>query len=142
MSHQDQLSAWTTSVSTNLPHRSKPQATVLALWSFGIVCTRSCGRSTVATLLALLLNQKRAAVEQRLYDGCLDASDKAGGKRQALDVTTCFVPLLRWMVRLWRSTQRARTIDASSLGDRFTQRYGIHCQAPNFVGSSSGEETS
>src|SRR5919199_1043841 len=119
MSRQAQLSEWTTTVSTNLPHLSKPQATVLALWSFGMVITRTCGRGTGATFLALLLNQKLASVEQRLYDWCLDASDKAGGKRQAVDVTPCFVPLLRWIVRLWSSTQLALTIDASSLGDRF-----------------------
>ena len=120
MSRQDQLSEWTTSVSTNMPHLSKPQATVLALWSFGIVLTRSCGRGTVATFLALVLNQKLASVEQRLYDWCLDAQDKAGGKRQALDVTHSFVPLLTWVVRLWSSKQLALTLDASSLGARFT----------------------
>ena len=49
MSRQAQLSEWTTTVSTNLPQLSKPQATVLALWSFGIAFTRSCGRGTVAT---------------------------------------------------------------------------------------------
>src|SRR5918997_1284382 len=119
MSRQDQLSEWTTTVSTNLPHLSKPQAAVLALWSFGIVITRSCGRGTVATFLALLLEQKLASVEQRLYDWCLDAADKAGGKRQAIDVTHSFVPLLNWIVRLWSSQQIALTIDASSLGDRF-----------------------
>jgi hypothetical protein len=106
-------------VSTNLPHLTKPQATVLALWSFGIAFTRCCGRGTVATFLALLLHDKLANIEQRLYEWCLDAPDKAGSKRQALDVTTCFAPLLGWIVRLWDSTQLALTVDASSLGDRF-----------------------
>ncbi len=119
MSRPDGLSEWTTTVSTNLPHLTKPQATVLALWSFGIALTRSCGRGTVATFLALLLEQKVATVEQRLYEWCLDAPDKAGVKRQALDVTTCFVPLLGWIVRLWDRPQLALTVDASSLGDRF-----------------------
>ena len=119
MSRHDELSAWTTLVSTNLPHLSKPQATVLALWSFGITFTRCCGRGTVATFLALLLQQKVATVEQRLYEWCLDAPAKAGPKRTALDVTTCFVPLLHWIVRLWTSPQLALTIDASSLSDRF-----------------------
>ena len=106
-------------MSTNLPHLSKPQGAVLALWSFGIVFTRSCGRGTVATFLALLLGQKGANIEQRLYEWCLDAPAKAGATRQALDVTTCFVPLLGWIVRLWGSTQLALTLDATSLGDRF-----------------------
>lgn len=119
MSRHDGLSEWTTTVSTNMPHLSTPQARLLAWWSYGIAFTRSCGRGTVATFLALLLDQKLANVEQRLYEWCKDAPDKAGHKRQELDVSLCFVPLLRWIVRLWRSTQLALTIDASSLGDRF-----------------------
>ncbi len=119
MSRHEELSQWTTCVSTNLPHLSKPQATVLALWSFGITCTRSSGRLTVATFLALLVGQKVATIEQRLYDWCRDATDKAGDHRAELDVTTCFVPLLRWIVRLWRSDQIALTLDATSLSDQF-----------------------
>src|SRR3954471_4484054 len=119
MARHDRLSQWTDCVSTNMPHLTKPQATVLALWSFGMACTRSCGRSTVATFLALLLGQKLANLEQQLYEWCLDAKDKAGSKRTALDVSICFVPLLRWIVRLWSSEQIALRLDASSLGDRF-----------------------
>jgi DDE family transposase len=119
MTRLDGLSQWTDCVSTNMAHLTKPQATVLALWSFGIACTRSCGRLTVATFLGLLLHTKVANLEQRLYEWCLDAPDKAGTKRTSLDVTTCFVPLLRWIVRLWASTQIALTLDATSLGDRF-----------------------
>src|SRR5437867_11894013 len=84
MARHDGLSQWTDCVSTNMPHLTKPQATVLALWSFGIACTRSCGRGTVATFLALLLNQKLATLDQRLYEWCLDAKDKAGKKRTSL----------------------------------------------------------
>src|SRR5438874_7987027 len=119
MTRHDGLSQWTDGVSSNMPHLSKPQATVLAMWSFGIACTRSCGRSTVATFLALLLQQPLANLEQRLYEWCLDAKDKAGKKRTSLDVTLCFVPLLRWIVSLWSSEQIALTLDATSLGDRF-----------------------
>jgi len=119
MARHDGLSQWTESVSTNIPHLTKPQATVLALWSFGIACTRSSGRSTVATFLALLLEQPLANLEQRLYEWCLDAKDKAGIKRTDLDVNLCFVPLLGWIVSLWTSEQIALTIDASSLGERF-----------------------
>src|SRR5438874_4630746 len=107
MARHNGLSQWTDCVSTNMPHLTKPQATVLALWSFGIACTRSCGRLTVATFLALLLHQKVATLEQRLYEWCLDAPAKAGTKRTSLDVTSCFVPLLRWIVRLWTATQIA-----------------------------------
>lgn len=119
MSRQPGLSAWTDCVSTHMPHLSVPQARVLALWSYGIALTRSCGRLTVATFLALLLRQKVASIEQRLYEWCCPAAHKAGGQRQTMDVTTCFMPLLRWVVALWSSTQMALALDATSLGARF-----------------------
>src|SRR6266542_1445064 len=74
MARHDGLSQWTDCVSSNMPHLTKPQATVLALWSFGMACTRSCGRTTVATFLALLLREPLANLEQRLYEWCLDAN--------------------------------------------------------------------
>ncbi len=119
MARHAELSQWTECLSSNMPHLTTPQATVLALWSFGIACTRSCGRLTVATFLALLLGQKVANLEQRLYEWCLSAKDKAGAKRTDLDVTTCFVPLLAWIIRLWTTSQIALTIDATSLSDQF-----------------------
>jgi hypothetical protein len=119
MSRQPGLSEWTDLVSTHMPHLSVPQARVLALWSYGIALTRSCGRLTVATFLALLLRQKVATVEQRLYEWCCPAACKAGAKRQTVDVTTCFVPLLRWIVTLWRGSHLALALDATSLGARF-----------------------
>src|SRR5690349_13500431 len=118
MTRHERLSQWTDCVSTNLPQLTKPQATLLALWSFGIACTKCCGRLTVATFLALLLRQKVANIEQRLYEWCLDAKDKAGSKRTDLDVSCSFVALLRWIVSLWSTSQLALTLDATSLGDR------------------------
>jgi hypothetical protein len=102
-----------------MPHLSVPQARVLALWSYGIALTQSCGRLTVATFLALLMGQKVATVEQRLYEWCCDTSHKAGAKRRTLDVTTCFVPLLRWIVTVWTGTHLALALDATTLGARF-----------------------
>ena len=119
MSRHPGLSEWIDLVSTHMPHLSVPQARVLALWSYGIALTRSCGRLTVATFLALLMRQKVATVEQRLYEWCCDTPHKAGAKRQTLDVTTCFRPLLRWIVALWSGTQMALALDATSLGARF-----------------------
>src|SRR5438093_6585971 len=101
MSRQPGLSEWIDLVSTHMPHLSVPQARVLALWSYGIALTRSCGRLTVATFPALLMRQKVATVEPRLYEWCCPAVDNAGAQRQTLDVTTCFAPLLRWIVTLW-----------------------------------------
>ncbi len=119
MSRHDGLSDWTAEVSKRMPHLTKPQAVVLAMWSFGIALTRSCGRRTVALFLAMLLGQKVGTVEQRLREWCYNVSDKRGQKRQALDVTTCFVPLLKWIISLWSGTAIALVLDATTLGDRF-----------------------
>ena len=124
MAHQDQLSEWFAMVSTNFPCLSRPQAHVLALWSYGIVMTRCCGRTTVAAFLALLLHRKAASLNQQLQEWLLPASAKAGAKRgikrATLEVTTCFVPLLAWVLRLWHTTTLALAIDATTLQDRFT----------------------
>ncbi len=122
MTHYTAVSEWTTCVSRTLPHLSTPQATVLAWWRFGIAVTRSCGRLTVATVLALLLTRTVATVEQRLDEWCVEAPRKAGAQRQALAVTTWFVPFLAWIVRVWHGNHIALTIDATTLRDRFVAR--------------------
>ena len=119
MSRSDSLLQWTACVSRNLPQLSVSQARVLAWWSFGIVMVGSCGRYTVATFLGLLCKQKVNTVEQRLYEWCLDAKDKAGKHRQEVDLSLCQLALMQWIVRLWVGTQMALTLDATSLGDRF-----------------------
>lgn len=119
MSRQDGLSLWMRSVSSHMPHLSKPQASVLALWSYGIAIMRTCGRCTVAQFVSQLLEQPGATVEQRLREWCYDAPNKRGKRRRELDVSTCFVPLLQWVVRLWTTTRIALALDATQLSDRF-----------------------
>jgi hypothetical protein len=109
-----------------MDHLSAPQATVLALWSFGMVLAQSCGLTSVAATLARLLGKKEGSVRQQLREWCYEAPRKAGAKRgdkrQELDVSTCFVPLLRWVLAWWPPTERrlALVMDASTLGQRFT----------------------
>ena len=121
MQEQNALDSWIGTVSQYMPNLSKPQATVLALWSFGIVMTRSCGLTSVAAFLALMLGQKEGTLRQRLREWYREAGAKAGEKRQALDVTCCFAPLLRWVLSWWSAEERrlALAMDASALGDRF-----------------------
>ena len=47
MSYPDAFSQWKQTVSTQLPHLSRPQALVLALWSYAMIFARSCGTTLV-----------------------------------------------------------------------------------------------
>jgi len=120
------LSQWQQTVSTQLPQLSKPQATVLALWSLGIILAQSCGLSSVAVILATLLDRTETTIREQLRDWCRDGAHKAGAKhgakRRSLEVRTCFAPLLRWVVALHPTDcrQLALAMDASTLGQRFT----------------------
>lgn len=126
MARSEGLSQWTETVSSHMPHLSKAQVVVLALWSFGMVLAQSCGISSVVTVLAPLVGRKDDAIRQQLREWCYDAPHKAGAKRtikrQELNVTTCFAPLLRWVLAWWPPSEKrlALAMDASTLGQRFT----------------------
>jgi len=128
MSHQDGLSQWSATVSTRLPQLSKPQAAVLALWSDGMVVAQSCGITTVTTFLGVLRGQPAGTLRQRLRDWGDDAPDKRGDQRgdqrRDRDVTTCFAPLLSWVLAWWAPGEQrlALALDAGTLGQRFTVR--------------------
>ena len=49
----------------------------------------------------------------------LRSLSQSGSQTAAPDVTTCFVPLLRWIVTLWTGTHLALALDATTLGARF-----------------------
>jgi hypothetical protein len=119
MAYQKAVSQWTTEVTTHLPHLSKPQATVLALWSLGMVLARSCALSAVASWLAAWLGRKENTVRQQLREFCYEARAKRGSRRQALVVENCFAPLLAWVLRGWEGSQLALALDATQLGQRF-----------------------
>jgi hypothetical protein len=120
MAHPEGLSQWTALVTRELPVLSTPHARVLALWSYGIALTRSCACPTVACFLALVLGKKYEALRQCLGEWCYDAADQQGLNRRDVEVTTCFAPLLAWVLRLWTGKQVALALDATSLGDQFT----------------------
>src|SRR5213082_3962997 len=88
MSHRKALSQWEQTVSRYLPQLSRPQAAVLALWSYGMVLAKSCGITSVVALLAPLVGQSESTLRQRLREWCYDAKDKKGKQRQELDVSS------------------------------------------------------
>jgi hypothetical protein len=122
MSYPDPLSEWREIVSRAFPALSRPQATVLALWSYGMVMAKSCGITLVCATLALQLGASEANLVQRLREWCYASKNKRGVKRQELEVSTCFAPLLRWILDWWPANEMRLVIalDASTLKKRFT----------------------
>ena len=122
MTCSHRLSQWTATVSRHLPQLSRPQARVLALWSFGMVFVQSCGISQISALVGLLLEQQEATVRQCLREWLYGAADKQGKQRREVQVSDCFGPLLRWVLEHWPQGERrvALALDATTLGQRFT----------------------
>ena len=122
MSQQSPLSQWIETVSTMLPKLSRPQAKVLAYWSFGMVLAKSCGITLVCAALALQVDSSEQSLLQRLREWCYGAEDKKGKKRRELDVSTCFGPLLQWILAWWPADEPrlALALDATTLKKRFT----------------------
>jgi hypothetical protein len=122
MARPDRLSQWTQEVSTAFAHLSKPQLGGLVLWSAGMALSGVAGINQLSALLALVLHEQEQTVFQRLREWYLDAEQKSGKQRRELEVSTCFAPLLGWVLRLWRSEKRQvpLVLDATSLGNRWT----------------------
>ena len=120
MSCHPRVTEWATTIQTHLPHLSKPQITVLALWSLGLVLARSCALTAVSACLAPWLHGKENTLRQRWREFYYEAPAKRGKARQAVVVETCFAPLLAWVLSLWEGTQLALALEATTLGDRFT----------------------
>ncbi len=113
---------WRCTVIKHMPHLSKPQAVVLAMWSFGIAMTHFCGLSTVAVFLAELLNKPENTMGERLRQWYKPRCAKGSRKRAQLEVSLCFVPLLQWILSWWSDSEKSKVLaaDASTLGERFT----------------------
>ncbi len=90
--------------------------------SAGIALSGVAGITQISALLALVLEQQEQTVFQRLREWYLDAKHKSGKKRRELDVTSCFAPLLQWIVHLWGNGNRqlVLVLDATTLGERWT----------------------
>lgn len=119
MAHPGGVSQWEAAVARELPCLSPAQARVLAWWSYGMAYTRSCACHTVALFLGLLLGRGYRATRQCLREWCHDAEDKCGLGRREVEVTSCFAPLLGWVLRRWSGTRLALALDATTLGSRF-----------------------
>lgn len=116
------LKQWLRIISYYLPNLSLPQATGLAVWSFGMVMTHSSSLTRVSTFIARLNQEKMNTVRQRLREWYQEATAKKGKKRNQLEVSKCFAPLLQWVLSLYPATIKdlAIALDATNIGSNFT----------------------
>lgn len=115
------LDLWSADVSRHLAHLNAGVLRGLSLYSFGMMNLGTSGQSTVAAFLSLLLGRPFNTVRQQVREVVYDHDDKAGRERTDFDVTTCFVPLLRWVLHCFAPEQRTLVlaIDVTYLRDTF-----------------------
>ncbi|MCC6629579.1 MAG: hypothetical protein IT340_19545 [Chloroflexi bacterium] len=116
MARHDPVYQWTDEVTTYLPQLSASQATVLALWSLGMVLARSCALTAVTLVVAAWQRRKANAVRQQLREFCYEAAAKQGSKRQDLRVEPCFAPLLRWALAGYAGPRTTSPSDLTPVG--------------------------
>src|SRR5260221_11752981 len=111
-----ELCEWAERVSRKLPSLSSSQAWVLAIFSFGMVLTQSCGISSVSVFLGMLLEKKENTVRQQLREFTYEPDSNRGSKRREVEVESCFGDLLRWVISWWADEERrmALVMDATT----------------------------
>lgn len=123
MSRHPELYHWQATLASRFPKLPKPFVVALALWSLGMLLARRCGLSSVALNLAEHLGLRENSLRQRLREFYKDGQDKdgakRGSKRQDFAVADCFVPLLAWVLSLWKGNRLVLALDVTNLGERF-----------------------
>ena len=123
MSRPLQLTQWQHELESRFPQLPTRVVFVLALYSFAMILAHLSGLSTVSFFLASSFGWSYDAVRKRLSEFYKEAPAKSGfrhgSKRRDFDVSTCFAPLLRWILSLWSGRQLALAIDVTNLGERF-----------------------
>jgi hypothetical protein len=109
---------WRTTLRHQLSHWSKPQATVLALWSVGMVLARSWALTAVSLLRAAGMHRQAQTVRPQLREWDDDVPRQRGAKRHARRVETGVAPWLGWGVSGWQGTPLALARDATTWGQR------------------------
>jgi hypothetical protein len=115
--YSESITRWSEHVKQHFPHLSRPQAQVLAWYSYAAQALQCCGQSQVVGFLALLLDQKPGTLRQRLREWTWEIAAKAGKNRQEVAAETCFGGLVAWVVSGLPAGERrlALALDATSL---------------------------
>ena len=111
LSHVEEL------VATFLPLLRRAERGGLALWVVGLLIAQSgCERAILTAMapLGFAEHALRARLREWLYDG----ADRAAPCATRLDVTTCFAPLLAWVLAWWGGSALPLAIDATTLRGR------------------------
>ena len=121
MLKNEYLKQWTRIVSEKMPKLSLPQVVGLATWSFGMVMTKSSSLTKVSQFIARVNGEKPSTVRQRLREWYQQSEAKKGIHRRSLDVSSCFAPLVKWVLSLLpRNTKEiALALDATTIGNKF-----------------------
>ncbi len=117
-----ELCEWTEVVSRKLPSLSAAEARVLALYSFGMVVVQSCGLTSIAVFLGVLLGRQENRVRQQLREFTYAGEDKRGDKRRTVKVESSFGELLGWVLSWWADEEHrlALALDATTFKQVFT----------------------
>lgn len=116
------LADWEALVQTRLPQIPRSYVRVIAWGSFAMVMAQSCGLTSLSVVLAALCGQSPNTLRQRLREFAYPAAAKRGTFRTALDVTTIFPALVRWIVAWWHADDRRMVLvmDATTLRQTVT----------------------
>lgn len=118
----ESITQWTAQLREHLPELSRPQAKVLAEWSYGVQALQRCGQSQVSQFLALVLKQPCERVRQRLREWTWEkGAKKKGIQRRQVQVAACFASLLQWVMRGLPAADRrlVLALDATALQQKF-----------------------
>ena len=119
MPRSEPLYQWADRVARHFPELSRPTATLLALWAFGLILAHACALTAVALHLAPLLGRSVNTLRQRLREFYQPAARKAGRGRTELDPAVCCGPLVRWVTAGWTQRRVALALDVTNFADRF-----------------------
>jgi hypothetical protein len=119
MSRHPQVYPWAQEIARRLPPLTPALASVLALWSVGMVLARRCGLDSVTVHVCRLVGQSFDTVRQRLREFYQEAAAKRGTGRKDVQTDTCFAPLLAWVLSFWSDRRLALALDVTNLGSRF-----------------------